>query len=692
MTKGAGNLLALLETHVEKIILGVAGLFALWLAYSYLINTPNTRQFEGQALKPDKLNDAILTSAKKLENAVKNAKADETPVENSSQQLKQRFMAGILGPPGPNMPRLEPTLPTLASFGSRIEVPGLAETEEAAGNITLVTPLPPSQPVVRTGRSLAKREPLSISVDVAPKGEKSAAAAQPTEAAWVSIAAYFDREGQRKEMEAKKYAGDRSRVYIAGVEVQRQEMLSTGGWSEWKDVRSRAMPDIKVPDPVFDDATGALLNKDVMDQMLSVVRGEQKTIMQPEFLSVEAGDFWEVPPLDGLQEDEHDEDAAVAKPAKEKKEPKPRQAPAPPPVGGGRSAGGGGGGGRGGFVGGGDDTLGGGGGAGGGQSAAAAEQKRKADARKAAKADMREAGKAFGQKKYEDARGALNKVINNADAPKALKSQAHELQARIDKIVKATGGGAGGGMSGGGRAPGGMIGDDGAMPPGGGRFAGGGGGAGAPMAAPTTTPLIQHPERGTPAVWFHDDSVEAGKTYRYRMRVKLWNRYVGRMKALVTPGDARKALIAGEWSQPSEPVTVTPRTYFFVSGGVTGKPSAVGAEVWRWLDGNWIKQRFDVEVGDTIGGERRVKTGKYDDKGDEVLAMVDFNTGAVVTDVRKEEVKVRLPGKGGSFTHRPVDSLVVAYVDPADGQVKERAAELDRSDPIRNKLKEEELP
>ncbi|HQL55667.1 MAG TPA: hypothetical protein PLQ87_13235, partial [Phycisphaerae bacterium] len=46
-------------------------------------------------------------------------------------------------------------------------------------------------------------------------------------------------------------------------------------------------------------------------------------------------------------------------------------------------------------------------------------------------------------------------------------------------------------------------------------------------------------------------------------------------------------------------------------------------------------------------------------------------------------------GKAGEFSYREAKSLVLVYLDPADGQVKERIADVDRSDPLYTKLKAE---
>ena len=145
--------------------------------------------------------------------------------------------------------------------------------------------------------------------------------------------------------------------------------------------------------------------------------------------------------------------------------------------------------------------------------------------------------------------------------------------------------------------------------------------------------LVTNPETHEPAVWFHDDTVEAGKTYQYRMRVKLWNRYVGRTRAVKNAEDAKVPVVLGEWSFPSDPITVTPSTYFFLSGGQPNENSA-SVDVWKWRKGFWKKQRFDVTIGDVIGEVRNIKTGEYSTEGEEVAADVDFTTGAAVLDLR----------------------------------------------------------
>lgn len=186
------------------------------------------------------------------------------------------------------------------------------------------------------------------------------------------------------------------------------------------------------------------------------------------------------------------------------------------------------------------------------------------------------------------------------------------------------------------------------------------------------------------AVWSHDDTVEAGKTYQYRLRVNVWNRYLGRLKAVRDADDARRAIVEGDWSAPSAPIVAAPSSRFFVTGLKPDGTAAV-VEVWKWRKGVWHKQYFDAPVGETIGGPREVAVDDLDATGGKV--MVDFSTGALVLDLRSEEAVSHggATARGGSEPAAG-KSIVLVYADGADGQVKERVDATDRADPVRKSL------
>lgn len=668
--------LNLLETHVEKGILGLAAAFLLFMLWAYLIRSPNKVPYNNQDLGPRQLAEAIQRDADALEQRIRSATADDPKVDEFSENLKKQHAEGIFAAAPDRGPRLDPELRLAASYGREIEVPGLEEAEGEAGSIVLVRPLRPSEPKLRTGRSLAIRKQIQIA------GLDEAAATTPPEeeetleakeVAWVTVAAYFNKKAQYNEMIKAGYVPYRSKAYVVGLDVQRQEVLSTGEFSQWQEVKAaKAMPKFELHEPQFDDETGELLNKNDLRQTFATVKAAQQTLMQPPFYAVDGGDFWELPALAGYEDDEEEEEEDETALAEGRLR---TGGMVPPTMVPGRLGGGGGASPRGGRTGGrsigiggrGGGVEGGGGVRGGGSGGAARDEaERKREARKAIRTDLTEAKKLLGQKEYDQARNLAIGIVRNQYATKGDIRRAKDIQQAAERQLKLENE----------RAE--QAGRMGLFTTGGARF-------GSDRDGPE---LISHPETDEPAVWFHDDTVEAGKTYRYRMRVKLWNRYVGRMRAVKDPEQAKQTVVAGEWSFPSDPVTVTPSTYFFFSGA--RQPDTASVDAWKWRKGRWFKHRFDVTVGDVIGSDvKNVKTSEYDEEGDEIKETIDFTTDAVVLDLRFDEpLKARWPGKDGVFSYRDKTSPVMVYLDPADGQVKERVLVFDRRDPKKKELED----
>lgn len=291
--------------------------------------------------------------------------------------------------------------------------------------------------------------------------------------------------------------------------------------------------------------------------------------------------------------------------------------------------------------------------------------------RKQAKEDLDEAVRAQKAKEYDTAISHATDVKENAEATTGQKSQADAIIADCQKKQEAageagapiTGTGTGRGRLGGGRGI-------------------------ADPAVPVIT-LVTNPEgKKETAVWFHDDSVEPGKTYQYRTRVRLWNRYVGDMKALQNPAEARSAVIVGDWSPESDEITIRPLKHFFVTAGRASEGKA-SVEVWARHNGKWVEKKFEVGPGDHIGGAAEVDAGDTDDAGKKKKTSIDFSTGAIVVDIRTAMAKVRSPGKGNSFRVDERESIILTYIDPADGQVKERVQIAERHDPDKKRIERE---
>ena len=85
-------------------------------------------------------------------------------------------------------------------------------------------------------------------------------------------------------------------------------------------------------------------------------------------------------------------------------------------------------------------------------------------------------------------------------------------------------------------------------------------------------------------VWANDVSVEPGRTYQYQMRVAVFNPVYSKLE--VKDEKARWALeLTGDWSPPSQEVTIPPLVQFYFVGLFGDK---VNLELHRWIHGQWV--------------------------------------------------------------------------------------------------------
>jgi hypothetical protein len=161
-------------------------------------------------------------------------------------------------------------------------------------------------------------------------------------------------------------------------------------------------------------------------------------------------------------------------------------------------------------------------------------------------------------------------------------------------------------------------------------------------------------------LWAHDDTVESGATYRYKLRYRLKNP-VYRSSAVADPKFARQFSLLSADSPWSDPNTVPPSVYAFLSsgGGTTAK-----FDVLRWQNGKWYEKSFTAEPGDVIGSKSK--------DGD-----VDYTTGYSLVDLKPDVVthdaKVVLANASGDLITRSLrvdqseiitTKKQVGYVEP----------------------------
>jgi hypothetical protein len=94
--------------------------------------------------------------------------------------------------------------------------------------------------------------------------------------------------------------------------------------------------------------------------------------------------------------------------------------------------------------------------------------------------------------------------------------------------------------------------------------------------------------------WRHDDTVEPLKTYRYRIRLGIFNPVAGKEK--------NDVILWSDFSDTTEPVEILGRLYFFANQmREAGRTKTVTVQVSRLALGRWYSQDFPVKQGEIIG-------------------------------------------------------------------------------------------
>jgi len=191
-------------------------------------------------------------------------------------------------------------------------------------------------------------------------------------------------------------------------------------------------------------------------------------------------------------------------------------------------------------------------------------------------------------------------------------------------------------------------------------------------------------------VWGHDINVEDGKTYRYRMTIKMVNPFFARRLNLKPEQQelADKLTLSSPPSEWSEPMFVNPSVRVFLTGAnaATQGRNVQGAgfgsatfQVFKFYDGLMWVDSFVVEPGDRIGGTRRITL--RDAEGMSKNFDIDFLTDWLVVDVIQDH---EMDG-GGALTRNMQAKVVL--MDLKTGKITElRSPREDRFSPVRTEL------
>jgi len=145
--------------------------------------------------------------------------------------------------------------------------------------------------------------------------------------------------------------------------------------------------------------------------------------------------------------------------------------------------------------------------------------------------------------------------------------------------------------------------------------------------------------------WAHDDTVEPGKTYRYRIRLGVFNPIAGTEKVKDEYASLKNSVILwSSFSKTTDELAIPRRLYFFAKG-IQEAARKVTVKIAKYMKGYWYSKSFQVEPGEVIGSvvdeeaERQKETdnntGTDSDSGSdfELPATIDYRTGAVLVDI-----------------------------------------------------------
>src|SRR5688572_9333224 len=170
------------------------------------------------------------------------------------------------------------------------------------------------------------------------------------------------------------------------------------------------------------------------------------------------------------------------------------------------------------------------------------------------------------------------------------------------------------------------------------------------------------PPPGTPvrpqdvSIWAHDDTVQPGKTYRYRVRYTLLNPLFNKPGVAKNPADARQFAIESPFSDWGPAIEVPSLTNFFIANALMNQ-GKVRFDVYHWEKGQQHHTIVTAGPGDMIAANQN---------------GVNFATGHTI-------VELRPALRGGD---------PVVFLANGTGQAVVRTQRGDLNHPVYKKLKE----
>ncbi len=544
------------EEHVEKMVLVVVGLVCAWLLITRVIFSPNSVSWDDRKLSPSDVDAYVYEKARSLEQQMRGPATAMEPYKPRLGEFIARFDS-----------------PFIADVALAPSVPQDADSSGVAGIYRLPAIGEVSDVAVEHIRAVAY-----VPIDeVTPQNPYDKAGNEPNDIDLVSVEAKFDveklyenfRESFFEDVEDRWADPCLAKPIFAAVQLQRQQLDEEGHWSDWQDV-PRARIDhnkelFNIVEDIKDMPAGGLKVR-----MLQFdYKPTQIELLQPQpYQFASAREEWFPPSLHGEFEDFQQKELQ--------------------------------------------------------------EEKRKAredekEARERGRDDTRTRSRRSGSDNFGvtgGSRGSRGGLSNQFGGGGALGNSGSRNRSRSRDSSSRTGAGlqGEGGLSGtsrrrtsGRRQAGGDL-TDAMYGPGAEGLRGGIGATQRGPRKPTINDVyIKYDEialtrltdfakiRELLVFWAHDDTVEPENTYRYRIRLGVFNAIAGtnqmseRDKAL-----KNQVILWSGFSDTTEPVEIMGTMYFFANGMREGDKT-VTVQVSRLALGHWYSHDFPVSQGELMG-------------------------------------------------------------------------------------------
>ncbi|MEK6799979.1 MAG: hypothetical protein AABZ12_13520 [Planctomycetota bacterium] len=265
-----------LERHVEKAVVGVAGVILIGVIAQYVVSSPNRLELSGESVTPRTIDEKVAKRAEDTRQRIRSAQ----PKAQTPAALAPKF--GELLQPLNSAP-----LVAAAPWGA--EVPLIDPPINVVGKASLVKVVRPEKPAVSFGRST-----------VVVPAEPGKPPYVPTN--WVTVSAVFDHKAQT-DLQKLTYGASQGSIVMASPAIQRRAMRSDGTWSDsdWGDVD--AWPTAETPKPPELTPDGIAELTDVDKRALEKFREflqqgpNQVAVVRPRMADVVNGTRWSPPSL-----------------------------------------------------------------------------------------------------------------------------------------------------------------------------------------------------------------------------------------------------------------------------------------------------------------------------------------------------------------------------------------------------------